>query len=119
MLFPVVDVYEISKIWSAQGFGHVPWSPDYCFGYGYPYHTFYAPLGFYVGAVLHFLLGVNFGWRNKAELLCFHLPQRPAHVRIHVYDWLARKMAASRLVGASGSDRLRPHEISSYRCILA
>jgi hypothetical protein len=65
MLFQVVDIYEISKIWSAQGFGHVPWSPDYCFGYGYPYHTFYAPLGFYVGAVLHFLLGVNFGWATK------------------------------------------------------
>ena len=65
MLFPVVDVYEISKIWSAQGFGHVPWSPDYCFGYGYTYHTFYAPLGFYFGAILHFLLGLNFGWATK------------------------------------------------------
>jgi hypothetical protein len=65
MLFPVVDVYEISKIWSVQGFGHVPWSPDYCFGYGYPYHTFYAPLGFYVGAVLHFLLGLDFGSATK------------------------------------------------------
>jgi hypothetical protein len=65
MLFPVVDVYEICKIWTGQGFGHVPWSPDYCFGYGYPYHTFYAPLGFYVGAILHFLLGLNFGWATK------------------------------------------------------
>src|SRR5262245_41296830 len=65
MLFPVVDVYEISKIWTAQGFGHVPWSPDYSFGYGYPYHTFYAPLGFYVGAVFHVLLGVDFGWATK------------------------------------------------------
>src|SRR5437773_4532039 len=37
MLFPVVQVYEICKLWSAQGFGHVPWSPDFCFGYGYPY----------------------------------------------------------------------------------
>lgn len=65
MLFPVVDVYEISKVWSAQGFGHVPWSPDYCFGYGYPYHTFYAPLGLYIGAVFHFLLGLDFGWATK------------------------------------------------------
>jgi hypothetical protein len=65
MLFPVVDVYEVSRIWSAQGFGHLPWFPDYCFGYGYPYHTFYAPLGFYVGAAFHFLLGLNFGWATK------------------------------------------------------
>src|SRR5204862_8000808 len=31
-LFPVVDVYEICKVWSEQGFGHVPWFPDSCFG---------------------------------------------------------------------------------------
>jgi hypothetical protein len=65
MLFPVVDVYEISKIWSTQGFGHVPWSPDYCFGYGYPYHTFYAPLGFYVGAIFHFVFGLDVGCATK------------------------------------------------------
>ena len=65
MLFPVVDVYEICKIWSAQSFGHVPWSPDYCFGYGYPYHTFYAPLGFYIGAVFHFILGADYGPATK------------------------------------------------------
>ena len=65
MLFPVVDVYEICKIWSAQGFGHVPWFPDYCFGYGYPYHTFYGPLGFYVGAIFHFILGLDYGPATK------------------------------------------------------
>jgi hypothetical protein len=61
MLFPVVDIYEICKIWSAQGFGHLPWSPDSCFGYGYPYHTFYAPLGFYIGALFHLILGLDYG----------------------------------------------------------
>jgi hypothetical protein len=65
MLFPVVDVYEICKIWSAQGFGHVPWFPDYCSGYGYPYHTFYGPLGFYIGAIFHFLLGLDYGPATK------------------------------------------------------
>jgi hypothetical protein len=65
MLFPAVDVHEISKIWSAQGFGHVPWSPDYCFGYGYPYHTFYAPLGFYVGAIFHSLFRLDVGCATK------------------------------------------------------
>jgi hypothetical protein len=61
MLFPAVHVYEICKVWSAQGFGHVPWCPDYCFGYGYPYFTLYGPLGFYIGAIFHFILGLDYG----------------------------------------------------------
>ena len=65
MLVPVVDVYEICKIWSADGFGHVPWSPDFWSGYGYPYHTFYGPLGFYIGAIFHFLLGLDYGPATK------------------------------------------------------
>lgn len=65
MLFPVVDIYEICKMWSAQGVGHLPWSPDFCFGYGYPYHTFYAPLGFYIGALFHFILGLDYGPATK------------------------------------------------------
>ena len=65
MLFPVVDVYEICKIWSADGFGHVPWFPDYCFEYGYPYLTLYGPLGFYIGAIFHFFLGLDYGPATK------------------------------------------------------
>src|SRR4029077_7377121 len=65
MLAPVVDVYEICKIWSADGFGHVPWCPDCWSGYGYPYHTFYGPLGFYIGAVFHSLLGLDYGPATK------------------------------------------------------
>src|SRR5438445_1171774 len=65
MLFPAVHVWEISKLWSAQGFGHLPWCPDYCFGYGYPYFTFYAPLGFYIGAVFHFVFGLDYGLATK------------------------------------------------------
>jgi len=65
MLFPVVQVYEICKLWTAQGFGHVPWSPDFCFGYGYPYFALYGPLGFYVGALFHLLLGLDYGPATK------------------------------------------------------
>jgi hypothetical protein len=65
MLFPVVHVYEISKVWSAQGFGQVPWCPDYCFGYGYPYFTLYGPLGFFIGALFHFILGLDYGPATK------------------------------------------------------
>ncbi len=65
MLFPVVNVYEICKVWSAQGFGHVPWFPDYCFGYGYPYLTLYGPLGFYIAAIFHFIFGSDYGPATK------------------------------------------------------
>src|SRR5436190_1259213 len=65
MLFPVVDVYEICKVWSAQGFAHVPWLPDSCFGYGYPFFTFYAPLGFYVAAIFHFVFALDYGPATK------------------------------------------------------
>ena len=65
MLFPVVDVYEICKVWAAQGFGHVPWLPDSCFGYGYPFFTFYAPLGFYVAAIFHFVFALDYGPATK------------------------------------------------------
>jgi len=65
MLFPVVDVYEICKVWSATGFGHVPWCPDYCFGYGYPYFSLYGPLGFYIAAIFHFVLRFDYGPATK------------------------------------------------------
>ena len=65
MLFPVFDVYEICKVWSAEGFGHVPWFPDCCFGYGYPFLTFYAPLGFYVAAIFHFIFALDYGPATK------------------------------------------------------
>jgi hypothetical protein len=65
MLFPVFDVYEICKAWSAEGFGHVPWFPDCCFGYGYPFLTFYAPLGFYVAAIFHFIFALDYGPATK------------------------------------------------------
>ena len=65
MLFPVFDIYEICKVWSAEGFGHVPWFPDCCFGYGYPFLTFYAPLGFYVAAIFHFIFALDYGPATK------------------------------------------------------
>jgi hypothetical protein len=64
-LFPVIRVYELSKLWRANGPFHAPWQADWAFGYGYPFYTFYAPLGYYVGALSHFLLGLNYGPATK------------------------------------------------------
>src|SRR5690242_2796205 len=60
-LFPVVRVYELCKMWRANGPFHAPWEADWAFGYGYPFYTFYAPLGYYAGALFHFLLGMDYG----------------------------------------------------------
>lgn len=64
-LFPVVRVYELCKVWRANGPFHAPWAPDWAFGYGYPFYTFYAPLGYYIGALYHFLLGLDYGTATK------------------------------------------------------
>jgi hypothetical protein len=64
-IFPAANLYEVCKVWSAEGFGHVPWFPDSCFGYGYPFLTFYSPLGYYVGAVFHFIFALDYGPATK------------------------------------------------------
>lgn len=64
-LFPVIRIYEVCKVWRPNGPGHVPWAPDWAFGYGYPFHTFYQPFGYYVGALFHFLLGLDYGPATK------------------------------------------------------
>ena len=64
-LFPVIRVYEVCKVWRVNGPGHTPWAPDWAFGYGYPFHTFYQPFGYYVGALFHFLLGLDYGPATK------------------------------------------------------
>ena len=64
-LYPVVRVYEVCKVWRVNGPCHTPWAPDWAFGYGYPNHTFYPPLGYYVGALFHFIFGLDYGPATK------------------------------------------------------
>jgi len=64
-LFPVVRVYELCKLWQVNGPFHAPWQADWAFGYGYPFFTFYAPLGYYAAALFHFILGLDYGPATK------------------------------------------------------
>ena len=64
-LFPVIRVYELCKLWRVNGPFHAPWQADWAFGYGYPFYTFYAPLGYYAGAISHFILGLDYGPATK------------------------------------------------------
>jgi hypothetical protein len=42
-----------------DGIWYPRWSPDFAFGYGYPFFNIYAPLAYYVGEVFH-LIGFDF-----------------------------------------------------------
>jgi Predicted integral membrane protein len=64
-LFPVIRIYELCKLWRVNGPFHAPWQADWAFGYGYPFYTFYAPLGYYAGALSHFILGLDYGPATK------------------------------------------------------
>lgn len=64
-LFPVIRVYELCKAWRVNGPFHAPWQADWAFGYGFPFYTFYAPLGYYAGALFHFILGLDYGPATK------------------------------------------------------
>lgn len=58
--FPHLRVKAMSELWAVQGPFHVPWLPDACYGYGWPFFTFYAPFGYYVGCLAH-LIGFTYG----------------------------------------------------------
>jgi hypothetical protein len=105
MLFPVFDVCEICKVWSAEGFGHVPWFPDCCFGYGYPFLTFYAPLGFYVAAIFHFIFALDYGPATK---LGFYTSIYLSGLLMYafVYTIGSRTLASPSLVGISAASVL-------------
>lgn len=64
-LFPVIRVYELCKSWRVNGPFHAPWQADWAFGYGYPFYTFYPPLGYYVAAFYHFIFGLDYGPATK------------------------------------------------------
>ena len=43
------------------------WSPDFTFGYGYPFFIIYGPLASFVGELLHHFLGL--GWTATVEVV--------------------------------------------------
>lgn len=61
----VMRVKWMAEQWALTGPFHYPWFPEVCFGYGWPFFTFYAPLGYYVAGAAHFLLGMDYGRSTK------------------------------------------------------
>lgn len=69
-IFAEVRTHLLAELWQASGPSTAPWLPDAGLGYGIPFFTFYAPLGYYVGALLHFVLRLS---STAATTLSFHL----------------------------------------------
>ncbi|GEM_PF-4144103 len=67
---PQERVTAMSEVWRAQGPFHVPWLPQVAHGYGWPFFTFYAPLGYYVAATMVVGLGSGTG---PATRMSFYL----------------------------------------------
>lgn len=64
--YPVMRVMHLSALWESDGPLHRPWFPEVCHGYGWPFFTFYAPLGYYVGAGVHRVSGWSAGASTRA-----------------------------------------------------
>ena len=87
-LFPVVRVYELCKLWRVNGPFHAPWQADWALGYGYPFFTFYAPLGFYAGALFHFILGLDYGPATKFSFYSsVYLSGLAMYALVYVIGW--------------------------------
>ncbi len=82
-LFAIAPLFQPGYFWSAHdarhsvyfllefdrsiqdGIWYPRWSPDFAFGYGYPFFNIYGPLAFYLGEAFH-LLGLGFVSAVKA-----------------------------------------------------
>lgn len=82
-LFAIAPLFQPGYFWGAHdarhsvyflfefdrsiqdGVWYPRWSPDFAFGYGYPFFNIYGPLAFYLGEAVH-LLGLEFVSAVKA-----------------------------------------------------
>jgi len=82
-LFAIAPLFQPGYFWGAHdarhsvyflfefdrsiedGIWYPRWSPDFAFGYGYPFFNIYGPLAFYLGEAFH-LLGLDFVSAVKA-----------------------------------------------------
>jgi len=82
--YPVLRISRMCHVWRFNGPFHTPWMPDTCHGYGWPFFTFYAPLGYYVGAIGHFILNLNYG---GAARLSFYISIFLSGLGMYGFAW--------------------------------
>jgi len=86
------------------------WSPDFAFGYGYPFFIIYGPLASFGGELIHHFLGV--GWTATVEVL-FALSIIGSALAMYgfVRSWLGR---AAGLVAAVAYVYVPYHLVNLY-----
>lgn len=95
--FPVMRVMHLGALWESEGPLHRPWFPEVCHGYGWPFFTYYAPLGYYVGAGVYRLTGWSAG---AATRLSFYLALVLGGVLMYALVSLLAREGATRLGAA-------------------
>jgi hypothetical protein len=112
--FPIVRMDGMARIWEAGGPIQAPWLPDMAFGYGWPFFTFYAPLGYIVGATGIVGLGLSSGAATK---LSFYLALWLSGFFMHALAYLIGRRegdprAAERALAAGAIYALTPYHLT-------
>ena len=82
MLFPVVQVYEICKLWTAQGFGHVTVVSRFLFRLWLSLLRTVRAIGLLRWCSLSPSPGIRLRPGDEVKLLCVALLKRAIHVRL-------------------------------------
>ena len=105
---------------SSEGILWPRWSPDWTFGYGYPFFTIYAPLSTFVGVLFNQILGLGYEASVKAVLALSVLGSGLAMYGF-VRSWLGRRAGlvaavAYMAVPVSPGQSLRAGRPGRVRC---
>ena len=108
------DVYFIQQYGLSfhEGILWPRWSPDWTFGYGYPFFTVYAPLATFVGVLFNQIAGLGYEASVKAVLALVDPRLGPGDVRL-------RPLVAGPLGRAGGGRRLHGSSLSPGQCLRA
>ena len=62
----VYFLFQFDRLWQ-DGVWWPRWSPDFAFGYGYPFFNIYGPLSHFIAEALHYF--GNFGFTQSVEIV--------------------------------------------------
>ncbi len=87
----VYFLFEYDRL-VADGIWWPRWSPDFAFGFGYPFFNIYAPLSHFLAELLHHFLG--FGYTAAIEaIFCLSIVGSAAAMYTFVRSWAGRQAA--------------------------
>lgn len=99
-LSPIVRAMFMGELWRAGEGPHTPWLPQAAQGYGWPFFTYYAPLGYYVAAALQAVPGIDWG---RATQLSFFAALLASGLAMYGWTWLLARRARAGAEGRYGA----------------